>query len=585
MTAGEVRAPGPRAARPARVGAPDQQPGRAGRDADDVAAAVAGGEAIGPAGSIGGIHPRRLAAGMLSLADPSLLPQETARSLARLTGVALGTADVVVPERDKRFADPAWRENPVYRRLAQAYIVLSETLDRLAEAPAGRGDWRRLAQARYTSELLRAVLAPTNVLPGNPAALKRAFDTGGASVVRGTRNMLRDISGNGGMPAQVDSRPFTVGENLAATPGAVVYRDEICEVLHYAPTTERVRSRPLLMVPPQVNKYYFLDLAPGRSLVEYLVGQGVHYFAVVWRNPAREHGAWGIDSYIEAQLRALDVVTEVSGSDDINLLGACAGGLTSALMLGLLAAQGDERVHSATFAIAMVDTSFPNVLSQTADERLLSRIRRDADRGRIYDRRQLSSNFAWMRPNDLVFNYVVNNWLMGNDPPAFDILAWNNDGTNLTARFDAEMLGIYASNAAAQPGGVTVLDTPVDLRAVHCDTCVIAGETDHITPWMPCYMTSQLIDGPSEIMITSTGHIQTIVNPPGKPRARYWSGPAAGPDPLAWKRGAREVEGSWWPEYAEWLIARSGDERKAPARLGSRTHRPSDPAPGRYVLG
>ena len=231
----------------------------------------------------------------------------------------------------------------------------------------------------------------------------------------------------------------------------------------------------------------------------------------------------------------------------------------------------------------MLDSRYPNPLRLVADKRMMHKLRRDAARGKVYSRRTVAANFAWMRPNELVFNYVANNWLMGNDPPAFDILAWNSDGTNLVARFDADMLDIYAESKAATPGAITLLDTPLDLGKVTCDNCIIGGQTDHITPWVPCYMTSQLLPGPSEVISTSTGHIQTIVNPPGKPRARYFAGPEPGPDPDAWLRDATEEQGSWWPRYAEWLIARSGEERDAPKNLGSPDHPPGDPAPGRYV--
>jgi polyhydroxyalkanoate synthase subunit PhaC len=567
----------------ATAAAPDSGPGGAGRDADRVAGAVAGGEAIGPAGSVGGIDPRRLLGGLMDLADPRQVTQETIRAMIELAEVALGTSDVELPEKDKRFQDPTWKDNPFYSRVAQSYVVWSEAMDRLANAPKLRSDWRRASQARYTSGLLTATLAPTNFVLSNPAALKRAFETGGVSLLRGARNFLHDLVENGGMPSQVDAGSFKVGENLAATPGAVVYRDDILEVLQYTPSTPQVRERPLLMVPPQINKYYFLDLAPGRSLVEYLVGQGVQYYTIVWRNPGPEHGRWGLEDYLEGQLRALDVVSEVSGSDDVNLLGACAGGLTSALMLGHLAARGEDRVNAATFAIAMIDTSYPNALRLTADQRMLNKLSSDAAGGKVYDRKDVGRTFAWMRPNDLVFNYVTSNWLLGNDPPAFDILAWNNDSTNLVARFDRDMLGIYADNTAAKPGGLRLLGTPIDLSQVTCDNCVIAGQTDHITPWMPCFMTSQLLSGESEVIITSTGHIQTIVNPPGKPRARYFTGPEPGPDPQAWMQEARAVEGSWWPQYGEWLVARSGEERAAPTKLGSRTNPARDRAPGRYV--
>jgi polyhydroxyalkanoate synthase len=339
------------------------------------------------------------------------------------------------------------------------------------------------------------------------------------------------------------------------------------------------------MIPPQVNKHYFLDLAPGRSLTEYVVSRGIHYFTLVWRNPRPEHGHWGIDDYVAAQLRATEVVREVSGSDRLGLLGACAGGFTTGLLLGHLAANGGtEGVGSATFAISMIDSRFPNPMSAIATDRALRVLSEDAANGKVYDSEQIARAFAWMRPNDLVFNYVVNNWLLGEEPPAFDILAWNDDGANLSSRFYVEMLEIYARNRAAVPGAVDVLGTPIDLGRVDVDNFVVAGMTDHITPWMPGYMTSQLLGGASEVVVTTTGHIQTMVNPPGKPRARYFAGPAAGPDPEAWMAQASAHEGSWWPSYADWLTARSGPLRDAPSAPGSHRHPPIEPAPGRYVL-
>jgi polyhydroxyalkanoate synthase len=514
------------------------------------------------------------------------LATQSLRVATGLAKVAIGTSDVSPAPRDKRFADPAFAENPLYRRWAQAYLVCADAIERIAVAgPRRSGDWRGETRAQAAATKLVDAVAPTNLLVGNPAALKRAFDTGGASLVRGWVNALRDVSTNGGMPSQVDQRPFKVGENLAATPGAVIYREDMFELLEYRPSTARVRSRPLLMIPPQVNKHYFLDLAPGRSLTEYLVGRGVHYFTVVWRNPRPGHGHWGLDDYVAAQLRAVDVVREVSGSDRLGLLGVCSGGLTTALMLGHLTAVGAaDAVSSATFAISMLDSRHPNPMAAIATDRALSQFARDAERGRVYDSAQIARQFAWMRPNELVFNYAVNNWLQGEKPPAFDILAWNNDGANLSARFYREMLDLYAHNRAVTPGDMEVLGTPIDLKRVDCDSFVVCGMTDHITPWMPGYMTSQLLGGSTEVVVTSTGHIQTMVNPPGKARARYHAGPAAGPDPEGWIAGATEHEGSWWPRYADWLLERSGEERDAPSSQGSRRHAPIDPAPGRYVL-
>jgi polyhydroxyalkanoate synthase len=522
---------------------------------------------------------------LADLGEPRALAAESVRVAAGLARVALGASDVKPSPRDRRFADPAWSENLLYKRWAQAYLVWAEAVGRLASTSRLRADWRRESRARAAAEKLVDAAAPSNLLVGNPAALKRAFDTGGASLLRGWRNAAHDLLRNGGMPTRVDRRPFTVGENLAATPGAVIHREEMFELLEYRPSTARVRTVPLLMVPPQVNKHYFLDLAPGRSLTEYVVGRGIRYFTVVWRNPRPEHGDWGLDDYVAAQLRAMDIVLQVSGSDRLNMLGACSGGLTTALMLGHLAAAGGaEAVSSATFAISMVDGRYPNPMAAVATGDVLSAVAADAEQAKVYDAEEIARAFAWMRPNDLVFNYVVNNWLLGEDPPAFDILAWNDDGANLASRFYFEMLDLYAHNRAARADAQEVLGTPIDLRRVQCDSFVVAGMTDHITPWMPGYMTSRLLGGESEVVVTSTGHIQTMVNPPGKPRARYFAGPEPGPEPEAWMARATEHEGSWWPRYADWLIARSGGERDAPGTPGSARHRPLGPAPGTYVM-
>lgn len=538
--------------------------------------------AVGGGDPVAGLDPSEMAEGLRDLFAPQALARESIRTLGELTKIALGTSDIAPKPKDKRFADPTWKDNPFYRRLGQSYLAWVDSVERLVDqGPAD--DYRRF-RARSVARLLTDSLAPTNFLLGNPTAVKRAYDTGGVSVVKGARNFVNDAVNNGGLPSQVDSRPFKVGQNLAATPGAVVHREPMFELIHYAPTTERVRERPLLMIPPQVNKYYFLDLAPGKSFVEYLVGQGIDFYLVAWRNPRQEHGSWGLEDYVAAQLRALDVVQEISGSDDVNLFGACAGGMTSGVMLGHLAARGERKVNAATWAISMLDTRQTNVLKLLGTQRLLRGLKKDAEQRKVYDAREVSQNFAWMRPNDLIFNYVVNNWLMGEDPPAFDILAWNNDASNLTARFDSDMLDIYSQNKLGQPGAVTVLGTPIDLRKVDCDTFVIAGMTDHITPWKPCYMTTQVLSGDAEVVITSTGHIQTVVNPPGKPRARYWHGPATSADPEEWLAQAQEHSDSWWPRYAEWLVARSGEERPAPQSLGSEAHPVLDPAPGRYVF-
>jgi polyhydroxyalkanoate synthase len=555
------------------------------KSADDGTSAAFCGD---PSGALGGgdvaagMDPMNMLDAARDLVNPVGLVGELPKLTAELGKILLGTSEVEPAPRDKRFADSAWKDNPVYRRWAQTYVAWSGTVERLANNPELSDDRRE--RANYLARVITGVAAPTNTPVGNPAVLKRAFETGGASLVRGARNLLHDVTENGGMPASVDASPYTVGENVACTPGAVVHREEMFEILQYEPSTKQVGARPTLMIPPQINKHYFLDLAPGRSLVEYTVAQGVQFFTIVWRNPREDHGHWSLDDYVAAQIRAIDVVLEITGSPDLNVLGACAGGLTSALMLAHLAANGDQRVHAASFMITMIDTRHQNLLRSMATSRLRAQLAKDAAEGKVYDSASLSKNFAWMRPNDLVFNYVVNNWMMGEKPPSFDILAWNADATNLSATFDRDLLGLYGENLAAQPGALTVLGTPIDLSKVDRDAFIVCGKTDHITPWAPCYMTSQLLGGDCEMVVTSTGHIQTIVNPPGKARAAYWTGAPTESDPERWLANAEPVEGSWWPKWAEWITAHSGKQVAAPRKLGSRKHAATDPAPGRYVM-
>jgi polyhydroxyalkanoate synthase len=444
-------------------------------------------------------------------------------------------------------------------------------------------DWHTAERARFAAAVLTSALSPTNTLLGNPAALKRAFETGGTSLVRGAQHMLHDLRHNGGMPSQVDVRPFKLGENIAATPGAVVYRDEVFELLQYAPATGQVRERPIVVIPPQINKYYFLDLAPGRSFVEYAVSRGVQTFMISWRNPGPEHGDWDLDTYVTRCLQAVDVARDITGSDDVNTMGFCAGGITQAAMLSHLAAIGDDRVNAAAFSVTLLDFSVPAMIGMWQSQRLLSDVSERSRKQGVLDGSQLARAFSWLRPNDLVFNYVVNNYLLGNDPPAFDILAWNADCTNLPGALHVDFLGIFGENNLCRPGSLDVLGTPADLSKITLDTFATGALTDHITPWKGCYQTTQHLGGRREFVLSSSGHIQSLVNPPGNPKMYYFTGPEPGPDPEAWREQATKHTGSWWERWAEWILERSGDEREAPEALGSSAFPVVDQAPGRYV--
>jgi len=517
-------------------------------------------------------------------------PRPVAREVLHLGGDAVrilaGTDRIAPSPKDKRFADPAWSGNPAYRRLAQTYLASAAAVTRLVESyEAGGADWREVEQARFVLNALTSALAPTNTLPGNPAALKRAFDTGGRSVLRGLRHMTQDLVRNGGLPTQTDRTAFTVGEDLGITPGAVVYRDEVIELIQYSPSTERVRQRPLVIVPPPIGRFYFLDLRPGRSFVEYAVAQGLTVFMISWRNPTAEQADWGLDTYTKATLDAVDVAREITGSPDVNTIGFCAGGQIMTLALNHLAATDDDRVHSAGYAVTLLDFSSRAPLGAFSGPRLLSLARRNSRRRGVISAREMGAVFTWMRPDDLIFNYLVNQWLMGDEPPAFDILAWNADGTNLPATLHEQFLEIFGRNSLVRPGEMTVLGSPVDLARITVPTFVTGGVTDHLTPWDGCYRTTQLLSGPSTFVLSHAGHIQSLVNPPGNPKASYHTGGEPGPDAHAWRASAEKHTGSWWESWREWVLDRSGEERPARDVLGSAEHPPLEAAPGSYVLG
>ena len=479
--------------------------------------------------------------------------------------VAVGRSEVAPEKGDSRFRDPAWQEHFAYRRAMQLYLAWSQSVESMVEA--ADLEWRDSERARFFAAILTTAVAPTNTLLGNPAAIKRAFETGGASVVRGARNLVRDVRHNGGMPLQVDSRAFTLGENLAATPGGVIYRDEVCEVIQYTPSTPEIRSRPVLVIPPQINKYYFLDLAPKRSLVEYLVGRGLPVFMISWRNPGPAEAEWDMDTYAAAVLRALDVAREVSRSDDVNALSFCAGGILTASVLSHLAAQSDESINTASFGVTLLDFATPNTIGLFDTSPLIHMGRVRSSRAGVLDGHSLANVFTWLRPNDLVWNYWVNNYLLGNDPPTFDILAWNADPTNLPARLHSQMLDIFTENLIAGRG-IEVLGTPVDVGRVEMETYVTGALTDHLTPWKGCYRTTQLISGPSTFILSNAGHIASLVNPPGNPKAHFFAGPEPGPDPDAWRAAATRQPGTWWEHWSDWVGERSGSSRKAPAPTG-----------------
>lgn len=514
--------------------------------------------------------------------QPAAAVTRSLRFAAEQVRITAGRSSVEPDPKDRRFGDETWTTNPVYRRVAQSYLAWDREVHGLVD-DLDLDDKAKL-RAEFLTNLVTDALAPTNTLAGNPAAIKQAVETRGRSLVDGLRHARHDLTNNGGLPSMVDSRPFVPGETVAATPGSVVFSNEILELIQYTPTTAKVRQRPILILPPQINKYYILDLAPGRSLVEHAVSQGQQVFMVSWRNPGPEQRDWDLSAYVAAVIEATDAALEITGMDDLNLLGVCAGGITTAALLGHLAAIEDARIRSATFLVTVLDWDVPSTMGSLISGPTLETSRRQSAREGVLKGEDLQRVFAWLRPNDLVWNYWVNNYLMGKNPPAFDVLAWNGDSTNLPAGLHGDFLEIAGTNGMTEPGTIEVLDTPIDLGAVTCPSFVVGAVTDHITPWRGCYETVNLLGGPTEFVLSSQGHIQALVNPSGNPKGRYHTNTNTPTSSDEWLEGAEEHGGSWWDHWATWLDGHGGRLINAPKALGSKANPVGAAAPGRYVV-
>jgi poly[(R)-3-hydroxyalkanoate] polymerase subunit PhaC len=520
---------------------------------------------------------------MRGLGEGRLMFEESLHLNRELVKIAVGRSDLAPAKGDRRFADRAWTTNPIYRRVQQIYLASVDAVEEVVDRWGRKMNPRHAQELAFVTDVLVNALAPTNSLLNNPAALKEAFDTAGMSLLRGFRNYLSDLRRNGGMPRMVEPDAFAVGVDLAVTPGRVVSRDEVAEVLQYVPTTETVFERPVLVVPPPIGRFYFLDLRPGRSFVEYSVSQGLRAFMMSWRNPQPQHGDWNLNTYAQRVSDAIDEVREITGCDEVNVIGFCAGGIITTALLNHLAAHGDTRVHSMSYAVTMLDFEHRAQLAAFSAPSLLRFAKGRSRRKGIITAREMGSAFTWMRPNDLVFNYVVNNYLMGRKPPAFDILAWNADGTNLPGALHAQFLDIFADNSLVQPTAMTALGTPIELSRITVPTFVSGAVADHLTPWKNCYRTTQLLSGESTFVLSSSGHIAALVNPPGNPDACYWEGAEPGPDPDAWLETATSRQGSWWEPWAAWVTQRAGQRIPASRQMGSSRNQILGDAPGLYA--
>jgi polyhydroxyalkanoate synthase subunit PhaC len=506
--------------------------------------------------------------------EPKVAAEQWLSFLGELGSIVAGKSERAPKSGDRRFSDASWKESALHGGMLKAYLAwgdaVSGFVDKTSLSELDK------ARAHLVTEILIDAVAPTNSMLTNPAAVRKFVDTGGQSVWRGLKNYFDDLAKNGGMPSMVDQSAFKVGETLAITPGGVVLRNELLELIQYAPTTPNVRKRPLVITPPQINKYYALDLSPDKSMVRFLLESGFQVFCVSWRNPTAAHREWGLDTYVAALDEAVDVARDVTGSDDISMMGSCSGGITSTAYFATLGSAA-EKIRNMVLAVCLLD---PNTAGESAFGCLMTpetmRAAKETSRLRgIVDGHELARMFAWMRPNDLIWNYWVNNYLLGNSPPAFDILYWNADTTRLPAGLHGDYLDLYFTNPFVNAGKLTLNGKTIDMSRI---------KADHITPWKGVHKTAQIMGEETTFVLSNSGHLQSLLNPPTNPKASFMIGAVNPSGPDAFVAAAEKRKGSWWLDWRDWLHARSGEEVAAPASLGSERHPVLAAAPGTYVF-
>ena len=519
-----------------------------------------------------------------SLMRPDKLFAAYSEALSATAASFNGSAEVTPEKGDKRFKDPVWASNPAYKTIMQTYLIWSKSMNDWVDGLDM--DHRNKLRAKLLTSVLTDSVAPTNMLLGNPSAMHKTLETGGKNLVAGAKHLLDDLVNNGGLPSSVDKSKFKVGENVALSEGDVIYREEILELIQYRPKTETVFSRPVFIVPPQINKFYAWDLGPNRSAVEFLVNNGFTVFMVSWRNPGVEHSEWGMDDYIAGLDRASQIVCDISKSKDLHVVGACSGGMTASLLAAYWSAKDLKRAHSFTLLVTVLDLegAKDTAMGLFANIETLELARMFSRSQGVLPGLSLQKAFAFLRPNDLIWAYWVNNYLLGNEPPAFDILFWNSDTTNLPAALHGDMVAMLGAGGLRRGIPVQVLGEQVYLDHVTCDKLLVGGTTDHITPWQGCYQSVLTFGGNNEFILCSAGHVQSIINPPNNPKASFVTNKSAHASPDEFVAGAEQHQGSWWPYWAEWLKARGGEQIPAPKKSGSTKYKPLCEAPGTYVL-
>ena len=482
---------------------------------------------------------------------------------------------------DRRFAGEAWQKDPRYAALAQGYVAQAELLDKtLLATPV---DERTKGQWRFLLRQVADAASPANCLATNPEAMQQAVDSGGASLAVGLRLFMEDLAK--GRVSMTDEAAFEVGRNVATSRGSVVFENELMQLIQYAPSTAEVHERPLVIVPPCINKYYILDLQPENSFVGYAAAQGHTVFLVSWRNAGPEQGQLGWDDYVEqGVLRAISAAREITKADRVNTLGFCIGGTLLACALAVAAARGEQPAASMTLLTTMLDFSDTGELGLLVTDTTVAAREAAIGRGGLLEGRELSQIFAALRANDLIWPYVVKGYLQGKAPPAFDLLYWNSDATNLPGPMACWYLrNAYLENRLREPGGTVQCGVPVDFGRIDVPAFLYASREDHIVPWTTAYAAAHLLGGPVRFVLGASGHIAGVINAPAKRKRNHWVGNELPAEAEQWLAAAESVEGSWWPEWLAWLDENAGGMRAAPKRAGSTKYRVIEPAPGRYV--
>ncbi|WP_333673558.1 class I poly(R)-hydroxyalkanoic acid synthase [Elioraea tepidiphila] len=527
-------------------------------------------------------NPAKLVQAQMSFwQDYMLLWQNTARRLMGETPAPV----VAPPPGDRRFKHEDWHENEVFDFIKQSYLLSARYVQNVVKDVDGLDDKTAQKLDFYARQFVDA-LAPTNFLLTNPEVLRRTVETGGENLVRGLNNLLADLErGKGKLHIKMtDYEAFKVGENIATTPGSVVYQNDLIQLIQYAPSTETVLKRPLLIVPPWINKYYILDLRPKNSFVRWAVAQGHTVFMISWVNPDERLAEKSFEDYmLEGPLAALEAIERATGEREVNAIGYCLGGTLLACTLSHMAAKDDTRIRAATFFTTLVDFAEAGELTVFIDEEQLKALEESMQRRGYLDGSEMAATFNMLRANDLIWSFVVNNYLLGQEPFPFDLLYWNSDSTRMPAAMHSFYLRrMYQENRLSQPGGITLAGTPIDLGRISVPTYILATREDHIAPWKACYKATQLYAGRKRFVLAASGHIAGVVNPPDAGKYSHWVNTDLPPDPDAWLVGATELAGSWWPDWQRWVASLS--KAKVDARVpGDGKLAVIEPAPGSYV--